>query len=363
MTANAPLLKGWLREELGFDGVIVSDYNAIAELIQHGVAADLAQAAALALKAGVDIDMMAGAYRHGLPIALDRGWVSSAEIDDSVRRVLTLKLRLGLFDDPYRRGGAAPRARGARIAPPARAQRRRARHRDAEERRRRSAAARRFAAPGGARSARGCRGRNARPLVGCRAGRRVRSRVVAGLRAALAGGEVLHTRRASTSMATSQTAWPTRSRCVRGRMPLMLCLGEAAAMSGEAASRAHLGLPGTAAPVCRGRVRRRAGAAQAGDRRPVLGPPAAVPWLVERAGRRARRLVPGQRGGQCDCGRHHRQGRPERPHAGQLAARVGTGAAVFRANVRAAVPPIPRTTSPASISTYRTSRCSRSATA
>ena len=55
--------------------MIVSDYNAIAELIHHGVAADLAEAAALALKAGVDIDMMADAYRHGLPIALERGWV------------------------------------------------------------------------------------------------------------------------------------------------------------------------------------------------------------------------------------------------------------------------------------------------
>ena len=53
-------------------GVMVSDYNAIAELLSHGVAADLAEAAALALRAGVDIDMMADAYRQGLPIALER---------------------------------------------------------------------------------------------------------------------------------------------------------------------------------------------------------------------------------------------------------------------------------------------------
>src|SRR6202042_1660760 len=70
MTANAALIKGWLRRRLGFNGVIVSDYNAVAELIHHGIAADLAQASALALNAGVDIDMMGGAYRHGLPIAL-----------------------------------------------------------------------------------------------------------------------------------------------------------------------------------------------------------------------------------------------------------------------------------------------------
>src|SRR5271167_2895867 len=104
MTANGALLTGWLRRRLKFDGVIVSDFNAVAELIRHGIAADLAQAAALALNAGVDIDMMADAYRRGLPTALERGWVTVADINASVRRVLRLKARLGLFDDPYRRG-------------------------------------------------------------------------------------------------------------------------------------------------------------------------------------------------------------------------------------------------------------------
>src|SRR5574340_1579683 len=93
MTANARLLKGWLRDELGFDGVLVSDYNAVAELLNHGVAADLAEAAALALKAGVDIDMTSGAYSCGLPEALKRGLITITAIDASVRRVLTLKER------------------------------------------------------------------------------------------------------------------------------------------------------------------------------------------------------------------------------------------------------------------------------
>jgi beta-glucosidase len=104
MTAHVKLLRDYLRGELGFDGVLISDYNAVGELIRHGVAADLVDAAVLALKAGVDIDMMADGYRKGLPIALERGLVTMAEIDASVRRVLTLKERLGLFDDPYRRG-------------------------------------------------------------------------------------------------------------------------------------------------------------------------------------------------------------------------------------------------------------------
>ncbi|MFC2253871.1 glycoside hydrolase family 3 N-terminal domain-containing protein [Labrys portucalensis] len=106
MTAHEPLLKGWLRDKLGFDGVIISDYNAVAELLNHGVAGDLAEAAALSLRAGVDIDMVSNAYRKHLPEALSRGLVTMAEIDACVRRVLALKERLGLFDQPYRRGTA-----------------------------------------------------------------------------------------------------------------------------------------------------------------------------------------------------------------------------------------------------------------
>ena len=67
MTANAKLLQGWLRGGVGFEGVLISDYNAVAELLNHGVAADLVEAAALALNAGVDIDMTSGAYVQCLP--------------------------------------------------------------------------------------------------------------------------------------------------------------------------------------------------------------------------------------------------------------------------------------------------------
>src|SRR5580692_4758609 len=103
MTAHTALLRDWLRGRTGFEGVIVSDYNAIRELINHGVAADLPQAAALALNAGVDMDMMADGYRHGLPVALERGLVTLEQIDTAVARVLRLKEQLGLFDDPYGR--------------------------------------------------------------------------------------------------------------------------------------------------------------------------------------------------------------------------------------------------------------------
>ena len=75
MTANGAILNDLVRGKWGFDGVIVSDYNAVAELIPHGVAADIVEAAALALNAGVDVDMMGHAYTRGLSAAVQRGLV------------------------------------------------------------------------------------------------------------------------------------------------------------------------------------------------------------------------------------------------------------------------------------------------
>ncbi|WP_127079142.1 glycoside hydrolase family 3 N-terminal domain-containing protein [Rhodomicrobium lacus] len=107
LTAHRALLTGVLRERFGFDGVLISDFFAVAELIRHGVAADAAEAAALALNAGVDIDMASGTYTEGLPDALGRGLVRIETIDAAVRRVLALKLALGLFEKPYARGEGA----------------------------------------------------------------------------------------------------------------------------------------------------------------------------------------------------------------------------------------------------------------
>ena len=87
---------------------MISDYTAVVELIAHGVAGDIAEASALALNAGVDIDMQDEAYVRGMPAALERGLVTMEDIDRAVRRVLTLKARLGLFDDPFRRVSAPP---------------------------------------------------------------------------------------------------------------------------------------------------------------------------------------------------------------------------------------------------------------
>ena len=102
VTASRKYLTEILRNRWGFDGLIVSDYTAINELVAHGVAGDLQHAGELSVHAGVDIDMQGAVYYDHLARSVEEERVSEDEIDRAVRRVLTLKYRLGLFDDPYR---------------------------------------------------------------------------------------------------------------------------------------------------------------------------------------------------------------------------------------------------------------------
>ena len=101
-TGNQWLMRKILREEMGFQGVLVSDYNAIGELITHGVAEDKKEAARQALEAGTDLDMMSGCYMNGLEELVKEGKTREELIDEAVLRILKLKNRLGLFEDPYR---------------------------------------------------------------------------------------------------------------------------------------------------------------------------------------------------------------------------------------------------------------------
>jgi beta-glucosidase len=98
-TANRHLLTEILRREWRFEGLVVSDYDAVHELIVHGVAANEQQAALKALTAGVDMDMADGAYQSLL--SLDPSKLPMDRIDEAVRRVLRLKFQAGLFDNPY----------------------------------------------------------------------------------------------------------------------------------------------------------------------------------------------------------------------------------------------------------------------
>lgn len=282
MTAHKALLRDYLRGELGFDGVLVSDYNAIRELIYHGVAADIVDAAVLALKAGVDIDMMAEAYRKGLPVALERGLVTMGEIDECVLRVLRLKERLGLFDDPYRRGSSAEAAETV-------------------------AARRRLSRDVGAKSLVLMKNSNdTLPLAAsvgrvCVIGpladawREMRGpwagagyenpsvTVLAGLREALPNAQIVHTEGVSISGADGSGIAAAVDLLGSGADVVVLCLGEAADMSGEAACRVFPELPGEQRALAEAVLER----ARA-SRIPVVvvlfcGRPLIVPWLAERA--------------------------------------------------------------------------------
>ena len=100
-TGNRRLLTDVLRGEWGFDGFVVSDWDSVLELVNHGVAEDKAHAAAIALHAGVDMDMVSGAYLSTLADGLQKGTVLQDDIDQAVRRILRIKLRAGLFDQPF----------------------------------------------------------------------------------------------------------------------------------------------------------------------------------------------------------------------------------------------------------------------
>ncbi len=100
VAANPFLLRTLLRQKLDFRGVVVSDWNAVGELLVHGVAADAEDAARLAMKAGVDVDMASGLFAAKLPGLVRAGKVPEALLDQAVERVLALKAKLGLWSSP-----------------------------------------------------------------------------------------------------------------------------------------------------------------------------------------------------------------------------------------------------------------------
>jgi beta-glucosidase len=100
-SANEFTLRDILKGEWNFNGLVVSDWNSIAEVIQHGIAADKVDAAAKSLIAGVDMDMQGDCYTPALEPLVTNGTLSIDLINDAVRRILRLKFMLGLFDHPY----------------------------------------------------------------------------------------------------------------------------------------------------------------------------------------------------------------------------------------------------------------------
>jgi beta-glucosidase len=101
-TSNKWLLTDLLRKEWNFKGFVVTDYGSINELIQHGVASDPEEAAAMSLNAGVDMDMQGSAFLNHLSDLVKSGKVSEQKINEAVKRILVAKYKLGLFADPYK---------------------------------------------------------------------------------------------------------------------------------------------------------------------------------------------------------------------------------------------------------------------
>ena len=101
-SGNKWLMKDVARDEWGFDGVFLSDFNAIHEIMNHGNAANKQEAAKMALDATMDIEMVSQVYILSLKKMVKSGVVAESQIDDAVRRILKSKFKVGLFDDPYR---------------------------------------------------------------------------------------------------------------------------------------------------------------------------------------------------------------------------------------------------------------------
>ncbi len=100
-TGNKWLLKDVLRNEWGFDGMVVTDWNSAGEMISHGFSRDLKHSAEQSVNAGVDMDMMSYGFIQYMEELVEEGKVSEAEIDRAVRNILKLKFELGLFENPY----------------------------------------------------------------------------------------------------------------------------------------------------------------------------------------------------------------------------------------------------------------------
>lgn len=115
-TANEFLLRDVLRDEWGYTGLVVSDWESIPQLSVHGVAADDRECAAQAATAGIDLEMASSTFRDHLPALVAEGRVSGEAIDAAVAHILRTKFRLGLFDDPYVDPGRLPsRPQDARL--------------------------------------------------------------------------------------------------------------------------------------------------------------------------------------------------------------------------------------------------------
>jgi len=273
-SANPFTLKQVLREEWGFRGLVVSDWNAVGELIPHGIANDGATAARKAFLAGVDMDMVSSLYHDNLQQIVKSGVATQAELDEAVRHVLRVKLSLGLFERPYVDEEAAAKAlyhpESIALA--------------------QTAAERSFVllknadGPGGKALLPLAKGNENIAVIGPLDDDSSYPGVVAGVPRSLAWalgqrvgeGHVTHYKGSGILDGTDEEIAAAVAGAQKGDV-VILTLGESTEMSGEAASRAHLGLPGRQQELLEAIVH---------TGKPVVlilfsGRPLTVPWAFE----------------------------------------------------------------------------------
>jgi beta-glucosidase len=245
-TANPFLLQTVLRDEWGFNGLVVSDYTAVMELTHHGIALDAAVASEKALIAGVDIDMMSHYYDAALPALVKSGRVPIPMVDEAVRRVLRVKFALGLFDHPFTQG---PEVTGAV------AEHRSLVRRAAEESfvlLQNNPAPQQTLLPLAETTKRisliGPLADDANDMVGAWSGANnfgdVRTLRGTMAERAQQSGAVLTYAKGTEISGTSDSGFAAAIAAAQNSDIAILALGESSEMSGEAASRAHLDLPG-----------------------------------------------------------------------------------------------------------------------
>ena len=257
-SANGFTLDQILRREWGFRGFVVSDWTAIEELIAHGVAVDGAAAARKGILAGVDMDMVGGLYLVELGAQFKSGNVRMEVIDEAVRRILRVKYALGLFEKPYADDSvAARRAQGgssqAPALDPAHVQLARTAAEQSfvllkNEGRAGNTASLPLAARAKTIALVGPLADGARDMLGSWSGRG-EARDVVTLRAALAGYAAKHDatllyEKGSEITGGTDAGFAAAAEAVRRADVVILALGEGGDMTGEAASRASLSLPG-----------------------------------------------------------------------------------------------------------------------
>ncbi|MFI5347504.1 MAG: glycoside hydrolase family 3 N-terminal domain-containing protein [Elusimicrobiota bacterium] len=291
-SANRFTLTEVLRGEFGFRGFVVSDWDAVSQLIPHGIAADDADAARQGLNAGVDMEMDSRLYGAAVPALLKEGRVSSATLDEAVRRILRVKMRLGLFEHPYAdesRAAGAPDAESRAHAREAAVKSMVLLKNDGDvlplSRNLRTVAVI------------GPLGDDGAAVLGSWFGdgrASEASTMLAGVRAALPGAKVIYSTGCSVN-GTTDEGFAAAVAAAKGADAVILALGESGDMTGEATSRAYLDLPGRQLDL------EKAVLAVGKPTVVVLlnGRPLTIPWTAEHAPAILEAWQPGTEGGRA----------------------------------------------------------------